>query len=48
MLSGEVHGDERVGPNAVMETAALLLLAASCIAYPRLELRSDLDEWETI
>jgi Zinc carboxypeptidase len=46
LLSGEVHGDERVGPTAVMETAALLLEAASCVAYPRLEVRPNPDEWQ--
>mmetsp|Transcript_17744 Transcript_17744/g.43779 ORF Transcript_17744/g.43779 Transcript_17744/m.43779 type:complete len:627 (+) Transcript_17744:105-1985(+) len=29
-LSGSVHGNERVGPTAVMETALLLLEAATC------------------
>jgi len=32
LWSGEVHGDERVGPTAVMEAASLLLQAASCEA----------------
>ncbi|GKY96631.1 hypothetical protein MPSEU_000622700 [Mayamaea pseudoterrestris] len=32
LWSGEVHGDERVGPASVMEAAHLLLLAASCEA----------------
>jgi len=30
--SGELHGDERVGPTAVMEAATLLLQVASCEA----------------
>jgi hypothetical protein len=34
-LSGELHGNERVGPTAVMEAAHLLLLAADCEAKPR-------------
>lgn len=34
-LSGELHGDERVGPTAVMEAATLLLEAAACEAKPR-------------
>jgi hypothetical protein len=46
LLSGEVHGDERVGPTAVMETASLLLLAASCVAYPRWEVKSNPAAWE--
>ena len=32
LLSGTLHGDERVGPTAVMETASLLLQAAKCEA----------------
>ena len=32
LLSGALHGDERVGPTAVMETARLLLQAAECEA----------------
>lgn len=35
LWSGEVHGDERVGPTAVLEAASLLLSAASCEALPR-------------
>jgi len=31
-FSGEVHGDEQVGPHAVLETTRLLLLASKCIA----------------
>jgi Zinc carboxypeptidase len=46
LLSGEVHGNERVGSTAAIETAALLLEATSCIAYPRLEVKSDPDEWQ--
>ncbi|CAB9498921.1 Zinc carboxypeptidase [Seminavis robusta] len=33
--SGELHGNERVGPTAVMQATHLLLLAASCQAKPR-------------
>mmetsp|Transcript_24976 Transcript_24976/g.29433 ORF Transcript_24976/g.29433 Transcript_24976/m.29433 type:complete len:742 (+) Transcript_24976:134-2359(+) len=33
-LSGALHGNERVGPTAVVETANLLLEAASCEAKP--------------
>lgn len=32
LLSGALHGDERVGPTAVMEAAKLLLQAAACQA----------------
>ncbi|GMI26869.1 hypothetical protein TrRE_jg3231, partial [Triparma retinervis] len=31
-FSGEVHGDETVGPLAVLHTAELLLTAAACSA----------------
>jgi len=34
-LSGELHGDERVGPTTVVETAKLLLKAAHCESLPR-------------
>ena len=34
-LSGELHGNERVGPTAVMEAAQLMLLAADCESKPR-------------
>lgn len=35
LWSGCLHGNERVGPTAVMEAAALLLEAAQCEALPR-------------
>lgn len=34
--SGELHGNERVGPTAVVEAATLLLEAAACEAKPNL------------
>jgi len=34
-LSGAVHGNERIGPTTVVETAKLLLEAAACEALPR-------------
>jgi Zinc carboxypeptidase len=34
LLSGALHGDERVGPTTVVETARLLVLAAFCEAQP--------------
>jgi len=40
-LSGELHGNERVGPTAVMETARLLLEAASCEATVQMDMRSN-------
>eukprot|EP00977_Amphora_coffeiformis_P020019 scaffold7805_cov153-Amphora_coffeaeformis.AAC.3 len=47
LLSGCLHGNEQVGPSAVMETAALLLEAASCTAYPRWSLKDKSPtEWE--
>lgn len=33
LLSGALHGDERVGPTTVMEVAMLLLEAAQCESY---------------
>jgi hypothetical protein len=46
LLSGELHGNEQVGPTAVMETLVLLLKAASCIAYPRLNVKQSVPgEW---
>ena len=47
--SGEVHGDERVGPTAVIEATNLLLDAALCIAKPRpdiLQYGIDSAEWQ--
>jgi hypothetical protein len=38
LWSGEVHGDERVGPTAVLEATQLLLDAAQCEAKPRMSL----------
>jgi hypothetical protein len=34
-LSGALHGNERVGPTAVLQTAKLLLSAAQCESLPR-------------
>jgi hypothetical protein len=45
LLSGCLHGNEQVGPTAVMEAVALLLEAASCTAYPRWSLRDNPTEW---
>lgn len=36
ILSGALHGDERVGPTAVLETAAILLESAYCESLPRM------------
>lgn len=38
LLSGCLHGDERIGPTVVMETASLMLQAAACEALPRVQL----------
>lgn len=46
LWSGEVHGNERVGPTAVMEAAKLLLEAASCEGLPREAIRNDPSAWE--
>ena len=34
-FSGEVHGDEQVGPHAVLETVGLMLRAAECVERVR-------------
>jgi hypothetical protein len=39
LWSGELHGNERVGPTAVLEATQLLLDAATCEARPRLSLQ---------
>lgn len=39
-LSGEVHGDERVGPTAVLQATQLLLDAALCMSKPRMRLQN--------
>jgi hypothetical protein len=36
LLSGALHGDERVGPTTVMELAALLLEVTECESLPRI------------
>jgi hypothetical protein len=41
LWSGEVHGNEQVGPTSVMQAAELLLEAASCIALPRISVKKD-------
>ena len=53
LWSGELHGDERVGPTAVLEATQLLLDAAICEALPRLALqpsksgtRDQINEWD--
>jgi hypothetical protein len=40
LWSGEVHGNERVGPTAVLEAAQLLMDAATCEAHPRAEIQT--------
>jgi hypothetical protein len=44
LWSGEVHGNERVGPTAVMEATQLLLSAVECHSLPRRDLQQDGDE----
>jgi Zinc carboxypeptidase len=48
LWSGELHGDERVGPTAVLEATQLLLDSASCEALPRLALKTSnsKEEWD--
>lgn len=43
--SGEVHGNEQVGPTAVLEAAQLLLDAATCESLPRMSMKQDID-WD--
>lgn len=43
LLSGALHGNERVGPTAVVETAKLLLEAAACEALPGVIFTRDID-----
>ncbi|CAB9526608.1 Zinc carboxypeptidase [Seminavis robusta] len=45
LLSGELHGNERVGPTAVMEATRILLEAAACQALPRFTHNND-TQWE--
>ena len=48
-LSGALHGNERIGPTAVVETAALLLDAADCESFPRMKTPSKTSnslQWE--
>lgn len=42
LWTGSLHGDEQLGPSVVMETASLLLEAASCEAKPSLQSK----KWE--
>lgn len=52
LLNGAIAGNERVGPTAVIETAALLLEAAHCESLPDKSIRSyplesgDDEEWK--
>ena len=41
LWSGEVHGNEQVGPTSVMQATELLLEATSCIALPRLSVKRE-------
>eukprot|EP00814_Leptocylindrus_danicus_P009642 CAMPEP_0116025154 /NCGR_PEP_ID=MMETSP0321-20121206/12850_1 /TAXON_ID=163516 /ORGANISM="Leptocylindrus danicus var. danicus, Strain B650" /LENGTH=752 /DNA_ID=CAMNT_0003497235 /DNA_START=194 /DNA_END=2452 /DNA_ORIENTATION=+ len=45
-LSGAVHGNERIGPTTVMETARLLVESAECEALPRSKSDISEAEWE--
>jgi hypothetical protein len=45
MWSGEVHGNEQVGPTAVLEASQLLMDAALCEAFPRVALMGT-DSWD--
>jgi Zinc carboxypeptidase len=46
LWSGELHGNEQVGPTAVLEAAQLLMDAATCEGIPRMALHGDA-AWET-
>jgi hypothetical protein len=49
LWSGEVHGNERVGPTAVMEATQLLLSAVECHSLPRRDMQDgggDEIEWD--
>lgn len=39
-FSGCLHGDEQVGPTAVVETAKLMVYAAMCQADPAAKVRN--------
>ena len=41
LWSGELHGNEQVGPTSVMQAAELLLEATACLALPRLSVRKE-------
>lgn len=45
-ISGALHGNERVGPTAVLETAKLLLAAAECESLPRYVVPPDVNTEE--
>ena len=45
LWSGEVHGNEVIGPTASLEAAILLLDAAECESKPRLEMKGS-SEWD--
>ncbi len=45
-LSGALHGNERVGPTAVLETVKLLLKAAQCESLPQYRAPPNLDTEE--
>ncbi|KAL7580141.1 hypothetical protein ACA910_012898 [Epithemia clementina (nom. ined.)] len=47
LWSGELHGNEQVGPTSVIKAADLLLRATSCLALPRLSVRKETpSEWD--
>jgi hypothetical protein len=45
LWSGEVHGNEQVGPTAVLEASQLLMDAALCESFPRVSLMGT-DGWD--
>jgi hypothetical protein len=48
LWSGALHGNERVGPTAVLEATQLLLSAVECHALPQWELQDDTELWPMV
>lgn len=46
LWSGELHGDEQVGPTATLEAVDMLLEAAMCESMPRMALKAVAGTWE--
>ncbi|GKY92532.1 hypothetical protein MPSEU_000223500 [Mayamaea pseudoterrestris] len=46
LWSGEVHGNEQVGPTAVLEAAQVMLDAAECESLPRTSMKESIRDWK--